>query len=145
MKQLILAALLALTPIAYAKDSGIGLRLAHMATEYSNMGVCAVDVRYVLDSNSDDIKSLGLVLSIKNTKGQVVHKEDFLIDDMNSTSGKYWGSIFLEGENLCDTNGWTLEVSKANLNFDGGRVENLIKLNRVYIKDFKPMAIKVRK
>ena len=145
MKQLILAALLALTPIVYAKDSGIGLRLAHMATEYSNMGVCAVDVRYVLDSNSDDIKSLGLVLSIKNTKGQVVHKEDFLIDDMNSTSGKYWGSIFLEGENLCDTNGWTLEVLKANLNFDGGRVENLIKLNRVYIKDFKPMAIKVRK
>jgi hypothetical protein len=145
MKKLILATLLAVAPMTYAKDSGIGLRLAHMATEYSNMGVCAVDVRYVLDSNSDEIENLALVLSIKNTKGKVVHKEDFLIDDMNSASGKYWGNIFLEGENLCDTNGWSLEVSKANLNFDGGRVENLIKLNRVYIKDFKPMPIKIRK
>ena len=68
MKIIALTSLLTLASMTYAKDSGIGLRLAHMAAEYSNMGVCAVDVRYILDSSSDDIESLALVLSIKNTK-----------------------------------------------------------------------------
>lgn len=123
------------------------ITLQHSRTSYVNSGICSavVDVTIHDSLGTDDKLYLDLVAKDKAGKVQGTSEDVISYDDVQNTSGRSFGRVFIESETMCDADRtWIIQVKRAVLVIDDKRAD-LLKANKVHIDDFQPMKIKVSK
>lgn len=121
------------------------ITLQHSKTSYVNSGICSavVDVTIHDSLGTDDKLYLDLVAKDKAGKVQGTSEDVISYDDVQNTSGRSFGRVFIESETMCDADRtWIIQVKRAVLVADGKR-QDLLKTKQVHIDDFQPMKIKI--
>lgn len=121
------------------------ITLQHSKNSYVNSGICSAVIDVTIHDFLETYDKLYLDLVVKDKAGRVqgTSEEVLSYDNVESTSGRSFGRIFLESETMCDADStWALHVKRAILLVDGKR-EDLLKNKKVYIDDFKPMKFRL--
>lgn len=119
--------------------------LQHSKTSYVNSGICSAVVDVTIHDSLGTYDKLYLDLVVNNRAGKVEGTSEDVIsyEDVENTSGRSFGRIFIESESMCEADSnWTIQVKRAVLIVDGKR-EDLIKTEKIQIDDFQPMKLKV--
>lgn len=123
------------------------ITLQHSRTSYVNSGICSAVVDVTIHDFLGTYDKLYLDLVAKDKAGRVQGTSENVINygDIQNLQGKAFGNVFLESETMCGADRtWTVQVKRAVLVADGKR-EDLLKAKKVYIDDFQPMQIVVKK
>ena len=119
------------------------ITLQHAKTGYVNSGICSAVVDVTVDDFLGTYDKLYLDLVAKDKAGKIKGTSEDIIayDDVQNLSGKAFGKVFIESEDMCEADRtWTIQVKRAILVIDGKR-EDLLKSKQVQIDDFQPMKI----
>lgn len=119
--------------------------LQHSKTSYVNSGICSAVVDVTIHDSLGTYDKLYLDLVVNNRAGKVEGTSEDVIsyEDVENTSGRSFGRIFIESESMCEADSnWAIQVKRAVLIVDGKR-EDLIKTEKIQIDDFQPMKLKV--
>ena len=119
------------------------ITLQHSRTSYVNSGICSAVVDVTIHDFLGTYDKLYLDLVAKDKAGKIKGTSEDIItyDDVQNLSGKAFGRVFIESEDMCEADRtWTIYVKRAVLSVDGKR-EDLLKTKQVMIDDFQPMKI----
>lgn len=122
------------------------ITLQHSKTGYVNSGICSAVVDVTIHDFLGTNDKLYLELVTKDKAGKIKGNSDDIItyDDVQNLSGKAFGKVFIESENMCEADRtWIIQVNRAVLVIDGKR-EDLLKSKKVQIDNFQPMKIVTR-
>jgi hypothetical protein len=123
------------------------ITLQHSKTGYVNSGICSAVVDITIHDFLGTYDKLYLDLVARDKAGRVKGNSEDIItyDDVQNLSGKAFGKVFIESEDMCEADRtWTIQVKRAVLVVDGKR-EDLLKTKQVMIDDFQPMRFKISK
>ncbi|MDO7476104.1 hypothetical protein Q5X68_10080 [Acinetobacter baumannii] len=121
------------------------ITLQHSKTGYVNSGICSAVVDITIHDFLGTYDKLYLDLVAKDKAGKIKGTSEDIItyDDVQNLSGKAFGKVFIESEDMCEADRtWTIHVKRAVLIVDGKR-EDLLKAKKVHIDDFQPMKFKI--
>ncbi len=119
------------------------ITLQHSKTGYVNSGICSAVVDITIHDFLGTNDKLYLDLVAKDKVGKIKGTSEDIItyDDVQNLSGKAFGKVFIESEDMCEADRtWTIHVKRAVLVVDGKR-QDLLKTKQVMIDDFQPMRI----
>jgi len=143
-KLLPIAALIGVTPVTLLAQNELPtVAIRHISTTYANQGICSL--RFGLGKFIGDGDAGEVIIKLKfiDPKGRELLQGELFASLDNSETGRYQ-EVFLEDPNACLDSSTKVIVLRATAKI-GKKKFDLLKLHKLVIDDFKPMAIIIQK
>ena len=138
----------ALLSLGFSSAYALNVEIQHMSTVFANQGMCSAKFDFVAYDFLENVKRIDFTLVAKDKKGKVQYVENLSsgAEDFNMVSGKTYGSIYMEGEEICGSDEWIIYIPKALIVYKNGKPAlDIVKSKKLKFNDFKPMKIVIGK
>ena len=139
-RKLLIVALIGCLPVQLLAQNTVPMvSIRHISTAYANQSICVLRFGLGSGMGGGDAGEVSLKLKFVDPKGATLLKGEISASLVDTEGGRYQ-EVFLEDPDACLDSSTRVQVLRATATI-GKKKYDLLKLRKLVLDDFKPMAI----